>query len=140
MKRVQGDVKNNGMTKNAIIYYNPNLKKLARKLRLNSTMAEILLWKMIKNKAMGCEFHRQVPIDEYIVDFFCHELSLVIEIDGYTHDYNFANDKIRQNRLESLGLKVIRFSDDDIKRHVDDVIRFIEAAIWEIKMNEKTSP
>ena len=70
-----------------IIPYNPKLKPLARKLRKNSTLSEILLWKQIKGKKLGCEFHRQVPINNYIVDFYCHELNLVIEIDGDSHNY-----------------------------------------------------
>ena len=97
------------MSKNRIIAYNPNLKLKARLLRQNSTLAEILLWKNIKDRALGYEFHRQVPIDEFIVDFYCHELSLVIEVDGNTHDYNFINDELRQKKLESLGIMVVRF-------------------------------
>jgi very-short-patch-repair endonuclease len=77
------------MVKNIIIPYNPNLKQFARHLRNNSTLSEILLWKQIKNKAFGIEFHRQVPIDEFIVDFYCHELMLAIEIDGISHDFKY---------------------------------------------------
>ena len=99
------------MPSNKIIPYNPRLKALARQLRKNSTLAEVLLWKNIKGKSYGYEFHRQVPIGEYIVDFFCHELNLAIEIDGNTHDYNYENDEQRQKKLESLGITFIRFSD-----------------------------
>ena len=74
--------------KNKIIPYNPKLKELARELRKNSTLSEVLLWIKIKGKAMGVEFHRQVPIDNFIVDFYCHELMLTIEIDGSSHDEN----------------------------------------------------
>ncbi len=125
------------MTRNKIIPYNPDLKKFARELRLNSTMAEIILWKNIKNKALGYEFHRQVPVNEYVVDFCCHELKLVIEVDGYTHDYKFRSDRFRQNVLESLGLKVIRFTDEDVKKYLNDVIRSIKAAIMEIEEIQK---
>jgi len=61
--------------KNKIIPYNPKLKELARELRKNSTLSEVLLWLKIKAKVMGVEFHRQVPIGNFIVDFYCHELS-----------------------------------------------------------------
>ena len=124
------------MSKNKIIGYNPKLKSLARKLRKDSTLAEILLWINLKNKALGYEFHRQVPIDKFIVDFYCHELSLVIEIDGYTHDYNFVNDTLRQTRLESLGIVVVRFTDADIKKSMNDVLRSLLVVISEIE-NEK---
>jgi very-short-patch-repair endonuclease len=84
------------MAKNVIIPYDPRLKQFARYLRNNSTLSEILLWKQIKNKALGIEFHRQVPIDEFIVDFYCHELMLAIEIDGISHDFKYENDLRRQ--------------------------------------------
>lgn len=121
------------MSKNKILQYNPELKSLAQKLRKNSTLAEILLWKNIKGRALGYEFHRQVPIDEFIVDFYCHELSLVIEVDGYTHDYNFINDELRQKRLESLGIKVIRFTDHDVKKFMNDILRSLQVIISEIE-------
>jgi very-short-patch-repair endonuclease len=77
------------MCANKLLSYNPKLKELARKLRKNSTLAEVILWQNIKGKVFDYEFHRQVPINDFIVDFFCHELQLAIEIDGNTHDYNF---------------------------------------------------
>jgi very-short-patch-repair endonuclease len=70
------------------IYYKPQLKEISRKLRNNSTKAEIKLWSHLKGKQlMGYDFHRQKPIDNYIVDFFCSRLNLAIEIDGYTHGF-----------------------------------------------------
>lgn len=129
----QGDVKNNFMCANKILFYNPKLKELARQLRKNSTLAEIILWQNVKGKAFGYEFHRQVPINEFIVDFYCHELQLVIEIDGYTHDYNFENDEKRQKKLESYGISFIRFNDNDIKRNLNDVLRALEIIISEIE-------
>ena len=82
---------------NKIIPYNPRLKQFARKLRNKSTLSEVLLWKQIKAKALGVEFHRQVPIDKYVVDFYSHELFLAIEIDGISHD-NPEKDNERQKR------------------------------------------
>ena len=72
--------------KKPIVHYNPRLKKLARQLRRNSTLGEVLLWNELKRKQMmGYDFHRQKPIGEYIVDFYCPRLRLVIEIDGDSH-------------------------------------------------------
>jgi len=65
---------------------------------------------------------RQKPIDNYIVDFFCYELMLVIEIDGETHNYKVEKDQIRQNRLESLGINLLRFLDIDVKRNMNGVL------------------
>jgi very-short-patch-repair endonuclease len=74
-------------TKRTIYPYNPKLKELARQLRNNSTFAEVLLWNELKNKQIkGYDFHRQKPILNYILDFFCSELKLAIEVDGLTHD------------------------------------------------------
>ncbi len=109
------------------VYYNPRLKELARELRNNSTLSEVLLWQRIKNKQlMGYDFHRQKPIDEYIVDFFCPNLNLIIEIDGESHDRKTVEDKNRQLRLESLGFHFLRFWDSDVKKNMEGVILTIE--------------
>jgi len=121
------------MPSNKIIHYNPNLKEKARILRKNSTLSEIILWKNIKNRSLGYEFHRQVPIDEFIVDFYCHEIPLAIEIDGYTHDFNFENDETRQKKLEGKGIYFIRFSDNDVKHNINDVLRALEITISDIE-------
>ena len=67
------------------IYYNPKLKKLARNLRNNMTLPEVILWNQLKGRKLGFDFHRQKPIDNYIVDFFCSKLKLIIEVDGNIH-------------------------------------------------------
>jgi very-short-patch-repair endonuclease len=113
------------------IYYNPKLVPLARKLRNNSTLAEILLWEEIKNRRMvGYRFLRQKPIGNYIVDFFCNKLKLVIEIDGDSHrEENFENDMKRQKWLESIGLTVLRFDDLEVKKDMHNVLVAIEGWI-----------
>lgn len=68
---------------------------------------------------------RQKPIDEYIVDFYCGELKLAIEIDGESHDGKFEEDMARQRKLESLGLTVLRFNDLDVKRDMKNVLMAI---------------
>jgi len=118
------------MTARRIIPYNPKLKALSRKLRSNSTLAEVLLWNQLKNRQVhGYRFLRQRPIDNFIVDFFCHELMLVIEIDGQTHDHRIAEDATRQRRLELLGITVLRFLDIDVKRNLAGVMTSIDTWI-----------
>lgn len=91
------------MPKTKIIPYNPELKIFARELRRNMTFSEVLLWKELKNKSIcNCDFDRQNPIGEYIVDIYCKELSLAIEIDGDTHLFRYDEDEKRQKDLESL--------------------------------------
>jgi len=121
------------MSKNRIIPYRKDLKLLARKLRKESTLSEVLLWCELRNKQLlGFQFHRQVPILDYIVDFYCHELHLAIEIDGASHsrDTIAINDALRQKRLEKEGLKFLRFDDLDIKQNIEmvvcDIITWIE--------------
>ena len=112
------------------IYYNPALKHLARQLRKNSTLSEVLLWNEIKGKKMmGYQFMRQKPIGNYIVDFFCSELKLIIEIDGESHRYKFTEDLERQARLENLGLTVLRFDDKEVKNDMNNVLFVIESWI-----------
>ena len=126
--------------KRKIIPYNPRLKKLARELRNNSTFSEVLLWKQLRNyQIRGYDFHRQKPLLEYIVDFYCHELNLIIEIDGASHrdEEVYANDLKRQKELENLGLYFLRFSDLEIKKNIINVMNAIEEYIFEF---EKHTP
>ena len=105
------------------VHYNPRLKQIARKLRKDMTLSEILLWNEIKGKkVLGYDFHRQKPIDEYVVDFYCPRLKLVLEIDSDSHDGKEESDKVRQEKLESLGLTMIRFWDLDVRENVDGII------------------
>ena len=121
------------MTRNKIIFYNPNLKEKARRLRIKCTPSETLLWSRIRRRSLGHEFHRQVPIDEYIVDFYCHELRLAIEVDGSSHDNKQEYDLLRQRKLERLGVRFLRFDDRDFKRSMNDVLRAITTVIAELE-------
>jgi very-short-patch-repair endonuclease len=114
--------------------YNPALKERARELRNNSTLSEVLLWNELKNgKMKGKDFHRQKPIMGYIVDFFCPELGMAIEIDGGSHDNENAcrNDRERQKKIEELEIQFLRFNDVDVKRNMTGVLKVIEQWIDE---------
>ena len=127
--------------KNKIIHYDPKLKILARKLRNESTYSEILLWKYLKRKQIyGYDFHRQKPIEKYIVDFFCYKLMLAIEIDGNSHDdeERYKADIIRQKVIENLGIRFLRYSDLEVKSNVEGVVEDIKNWIKENGfLNEK---
>jgi very-short-patch-repair endonuclease len=122
------------MTKkrNKIIPYNPKLKGYARQLRTNSTLSEVLLWQKIKGKALGVEFHRQVPINEFILDFYCHEIQLAIEIDGSSHDNKYDYDCKRQNILETKGVEFIRFTNNEINKQLFSVLLALEEKIADL--------
>ena len=126
--------------RNEIIPYNPKLKEFARQLRKNSTLAEVLLWEKIKQRAFGVQFHRQVPLLDFIVDFYCHELKLAIEIDGNSHLYRYEHDSKRQGELEKKGVKFIRFSDKDIKNNMFSVVLSIQETINTHLTNTKKVP
>ena len=107
--------------------YNPRLKALARELRNKSTLAEIVLWQQLKNgQRQGYDFHRQKPIDEYIVDFFAAELMLAAELDGESHKLKGAEDEARQRRPEKLGVRFLRFTEADVRSKVDAIVLAID--------------
>ena len=122
------------MGRNAIIPYDPRLRRIARELRNNSTLGEVLLWKQIKSRKLGVEFHRQVPINHFIVDFYCHEIQLAIEVDGSIHNslQQKAKDVERQYRLEQLGARFLRIRDTDVKKNMASVIGFLSHRIEEL--------
>ena len=90
-------------------------------------MSEAMLWNELKNNQLGVRFSRQIPIDRFIVDFYCKDLMLAIEIDGITHTYENQpqKDQKRQERLEFYGITFLRFEDEDVKRNIKSVINEI---------------
>ena len=112
---------------NRSMFYGADAKTLsaAAILRKNMTLAELILWKKLKDrKIFKIKFRRQHPIGIYIVDFYCHELCFVIEIDGEIHNTseNKESDLIRTDCLLKLGLRVIRFTNDQVIYNLDQVI------------------
>lgn len=115
-----------------IIPYNSNLKQLARRLRNESTLGEVLLWNELKNKKFyGYDFHRQKPLLNYIVDFYCSELVLVIEIDGSYHNWEEQSNRDiqRDEELGAYSLTILRFSEHEVKKDMQNVLRRIEQHI-----------
>jgi very-short-patch-repair endonuclease len=118
------------------MYYGADSNTLgaAHILRRNMTKAEAVLWKKLKDrKLIHTIFRRQHPINIFIVDFYCHEYRLVIEVDGDIHIDEIAKqyDSIRTDVLNNFGLKVIRFSNNQILYRIDSVITRIRQVITE---------
>ncbi len=113
--------------------YNKRLQPFANKLRKEMTKAEACLWKyaLRARQMKGYQFRRQRPVLNYIADFMCKELKLVIEVDGITH--HWAETIIRDNKkteeLQKAGFKVVRFTDDEVLNDMQGVIRGIEDII-----------
>ncbi|MFZ4707814.1 MAG: endonuclease domain-containing protein [Bacteroidales bacterium] len=103
--------------------YNRNLKPLARRLRKDGTRGEALLWKkVLRAKGMeGYQFNRQFPIGNFIVDFICRRLKLIIEVDGSSHLHREVEDRKRQDFLEDQGYTVIRFTEKEVVFQIDEV-------------------
>jgi very-short-patch-repair endonuclease len=109
--------------------YNITLKQFSRKLRNHSTKGEILLWKKLRaGSMMYYQFNRQKPLNRYIVDFYCKPLNLVIEIDGSYHNQPLQRikDEHRQKILESMGLNFLRFTEMQVRRNIDLVLKSIQ--------------
>ena len=119
-----------------IIPYNKNLKFRSRDLRNKSTVSEVILWNNLKRKQLGFQFLRQKPINNYIVDFYCKELKLAIELDGSSHDNKREDDSFRQGQLESFGITFLRFSNNRVLNNIEGVLAEIKIKAKLIK----TSP
>jgi very-short-patch-repair endonuclease len=85
----------------------------------------------------GFDFHRQKPIDNYILDFFCHELMLGIELDGITHQFEdvYERDMLKEKRMQELGITIMRFNDNLVLNDIANVLRTIEAYIEQYTSN-----
>lgn len=120
------------------IEYNKDLKAFSRNLRNHSTLGEILLWNQLKaGRMLGHKFNRQKPLGDYIVDFYCKKLNLVIEVDGYSHQFKTEKDLERENDLKNMRLSILRFTEQECRKIMMDVVRTIE--IW-IEENANTNP
>lgn len=123
-------------------HYNKKLRPLAKALRKNMTMAEACLWKYgLKAKKMnGYSFSRQRPVMDYIVDFICKDINLVIEVDGVTHleEEVRIRDKLKEQELKMVGFYVLRFCDEEVLNRIDLVLNDIENTIINLSQNNST--
>jgi very-short-patch-repair endonuclease len=103
-------------------YYNKNLQPFANRLRKEMTKAEACLWQYVlrASQLKGFQFRRQRPVLNYIADFMCKELMLIIEVDGITHQWEetIKKDANRQRNLENAGFTVLRFRDEEVLNHI----------------------
>ena len=110
----------------------PDLLKFARKLRNEQTDAEHLLWELLRNRRLaGCKFRRQQIVETYILDFYCHETKLAIELDGGQHNEPAAQikDEQRTRNLTSLGIRILRFWNNEVFTNTEEVIQNIYDAL-----------
>ena len=113
--------------------YNKNLKQTSRDLRNNMTDAEKLLWSRLRGKQiLGVQFYRQKPLLNFILDFYCPTENLVVECDGGQHYTNegLEADRIRDEALAQLGLKVLRFDNRQVLKEIDAVVEMVYQHCW----------
>jgi very-short-patch-repair endonuclease len=123
-------------------HYNRITEKNKRKeLRNNAILSERKLWHCLKNKQMrGYKFRRQYSIDNYIIDFYCPELRLAIEIDGISHLNKEQYDKNREKHIKNYVINIIRINGLDILNNITDVLYFINNKIDELIPPLKSTP
>ena len=101
----------------------------AKELRREMTPAEKILWQEVRAKKLGVRFRRQQVIQGFIVDFYCHKSALVVEVDGDIHDLQQEEDARREKALSALGLRIVRFRNDEVVRDVSAVVEKISELI-----------
>ena len=112
--------------------YNPKLKPLLHGKRKAGILSEVIFWKQVRARIFhNIDFDRQRIIGNYIVDFYVKTLGLVIEIDGWSHETKEIYDEVRQKYLESLGLKIFRITDFDVRHNLSVVMKDLEHFIIE---------
>lgn len=114
----------------AQLHNKPEYKQRRKFLRNNSTKAEIILWRFLKKKQTGgFKFRRQHGIGSFIVDFYCPEKRLAVELDGDVHGVKkqASYDRARQRKIESLGIRVLRFTNEEVMQNVEDVLKAIKS-------------
>jgi very-short-patch-repair endonuclease len=125
------------------VYNRRHQKSYRRHLRREGTLAEALLWAHLRGRqTMGCKFRRQHGIGPFIVDFYCRQARLVIELDGSIHESGLQSeyDEGRQRYIEKLGLRVLRFSNDAVLNHGDEVLALIRTALEDDARADDTTP
>ena len=122
-----------------------NLLAFARKLQLEQTDAEQLIWRLLRDRRLaGAKFHRQHPVEadgkKFILDFYCHELKLAVELDGGQHQEQAARDATRTTVLEKLGIAVLRFWNNDVLQQTESVLEKLWMTLMEKSPSTSPSP
>lgn len=122
------------MSNNRFISYDAVLKYRARKNRKKGSLPEARIWKhVLSRKQTGYKFTRERPIDHFIVDFYCAELLVAVEIDGDDHSEKMEYDEHRTGYLAEMGIQVIRYSNRDVMNHLDGVFEDLKRRLDERK-------
>ena len=114
----------------------PLIFERAKLLRENMTDSEVMLWSRLNKNQLGVRFKPQHPIATFVVDFYCHELLLVIEVDGGYHLNIIQMDQSRSEELEKYNLTLVRFTNEEIIRDIDSVVNKIRNLVKHLKLSK----
>lgn len=111
------------------------MKYLTKKLKRIESFGESLLWKKVlrAKKFHGLQFNRQFPVGDYIVDFICKKILLVVEVENYSHNFIYEDYKAKDNYLSKLGYSVLRVKEMDVLYNLDDIIKSLEVYVEKTK-------
>ena len=113
--------------------WKPRNTERARSLRRDATPAERALWAYLSRSQTGAKFSRQMPVGPFFADFLCRELSLVVELDGFSHDVASERDGPRDAWMAAHGYTVLRFANDDVRENVESVVTTIRLEIERLR-------
>lgn len=113
--------------------WKPRNTSRARTLRREATPAERALWEHLARSQLGAKFSRQMPVGPYFADFLCRELRLVVELDGHSHDVTPESDGPRDRWMVAQGFTVLRFTNDDVHRNVEGVVKVIRLEVERLR-------
>lgn len=127
-----------GVSKTMFYESSPVIFANAKKLRNEPTASEIIFWSLLKQHFLNFRFKRQHPISQYIADFYCHKLKIVIEIDGNIHLTEEAknNDKLRDGFMQSLDLKIVHFTNEEVCKNGELVVQQLKDIIESLNLNQ----
>lgn len=113
--------------------WKPRNTARARTLRREATPAERVLWVFLARSQTGAKFSRQMPVGPWFADFLCRELSLVVELDGHSHDVAPQRDARRDAWMAARGFTVLRFANDDVRDNVEGVVLAIRLEVERLR-------
>jgi len=122
-------MKKQSIEKSMFFNASPEIFRKAEYLRNNMTEAEKLLWNRLRKTQLGVRFKAQQPVNQFIVDFYCHKAKLAIEVDGDNHKYNQEYDQGREAEIKKFEVKIIRFTNKEIFEDLNNVIEKIRLNI-----------
>jgi len=117
------------------VFNDKNLKQFRRDLRKNASRGEVVLWNGLRKNGVGAKFRRQESIQQFVVDFYCPELGLAVEVDGVHHEHQIEHDSRRDVLLENIGVRTLRFKDSDVISNSELVLNAIRNVVSEMREN-----